>query len=131
VFKKNRFERELARYGHMQRSIGHIQTNREYYLPGKKARALERGCIVAKKGAKGPIFEGNMLPQKMYPFLGPVNGAIAWKLWRQKSLFTYSKFHQIINSSPAIMLLAALYFGVIFKGAYLPQNMDPNSNIET
>jgi hypothetical protein len=36
-----------------------IQTNREYYLPSKKARALERGCIVAKKGAKCPIFENS------------------------------------------------------------------------
>jgi hypothetical protein len=29
-----------------------------------------------------------------------------------------------LNSSPAIMPLAALYFGVIFKGAYLPQKWD-------
>jgi hypothetical protein len=34
----------------------------------KKTRAFEIGCIVAKKGAEGPIFEGNMLPKKMYPF---------------------------------------------------------------
>jgi hypothetical protein len=46
----------------MRQSVEHIQTNREYYLPNKKARALERGCIVAKKGAKCPIFEGDMLP---------------------------------------------------------------------
>jgi hypothetical protein len=41
---------------------------------------------VDKKGAKGPIFEGNMLPQKKYPFSGPVNGAIAWKLLREDPL---------------------------------------------
>jgi hypothetical protein len=28
----------------------------------KKKRVLERACIVAKKGAKGPIFEGDMPP---------------------------------------------------------------------
>jgi hypothetical protein len=43
----------------------------------KKTRAFERGCIVAKKGAKGPIFEGNMIPQKCTPFLCAVNGALA------------------------------------------------------
>jgi hypothetical protein len=47
-----------------------IQTIREYFQPDKKARVLERACIVANKGAKRPIFEGNMLPQKMYPFFG-------------------------------------------------------------
>jgi hypothetical protein len=36
-----------------------------------------------------------------------------------------------VNSSPAIMPLAALYFGVIFKGAYLPQKLTPKSSIET
>jgi hypothetical protein len=43
----------------------------------EKTRAFERGCIVAKKGAKGPIFEGNMLPKKCTPFSCAVNGAIA------------------------------------------------------
>jgi hypothetical protein len=57
----------------MRQSVGHIQTKQEYYLPSKKARALERGCIVAKKGAKGPIFEGNMLPPKNTPFSCAVN----------------------------------------------------------
>jgi hypothetical protein len=37
-----------------------IQTIREYFQPDKMARAFEIGCIVAKKGAKGPIFEGDM-----------------------------------------------------------------------
>jgi hypothetical protein len=40
----------------------------------KKARVLEKGCIVAKKEAIGPIFEGNMLPQKKDPFSCPVDG---------------------------------------------------------
>jgi hypothetical protein len=48
-----------------------IQTIREYFQPNEKARVLERACIVANKGAKRPIFEGNMLPQKMSPFFGP------------------------------------------------------------
>jgi hypothetical protein len=39
-----------------------IQTIREYFQPSKKARAFEKGCIVAKKGAIGPIFEGDMPP---------------------------------------------------------------------
>jgi hypothetical protein len=46
----------------MRLSVEHIQTIREYFQPGKKARALEKGWIVAKKGAIGPIFEGDMLP---------------------------------------------------------------------
>jgi hypothetical protein len=61
----------------MRRSVGHIQTNREYYSPNKKARALERGCIVAKKGAKGSIFREICSPQKCTPCSGAVNGAIA------------------------------------------------------
>jgi hypothetical protein len=44
----------------MKQSVEHIQTIREYFQPDKKARALENGCIVAKKGAIGPIFEGDM-----------------------------------------------------------------------
>jgi hypothetical protein len=31
---------------------------------------------VAEKGAKDPIFEGNMLPQEMYPKIGANIGAI-------------------------------------------------------
>jgi hypothetical protein len=45
-----------------------IQSSFRSFSLNKKARVLERGCIVAKKGAKGSIFEGNMLPKKMYPF---------------------------------------------------------------
>jgi hypothetical protein len=57
----------------MRRSVGHIQTTRELFQLSKKARVLERACIVAKKGAKGPIFEGNMLPPKNAPlFLVPL-----------------------------------------------------------
>jgi hypothetical protein len=44
-----------------------IQTIREYFQPNKKARALEKDCIVAEKGAICPIFEGDMLPQKKDP----------------------------------------------------------------
>jgi hypothetical protein len=52
-----------------------IQSSFRSFLPDKKARVLEKGCIVAKKGAKGPIFEGNMLPQKDLPlFSAPLTG---------------------------------------------------------
>jgi hypothetical protein len=33
----------------------------------KKTHVFERACIVANKGAKRTIFEGNMPPKKMYP----------------------------------------------------------------
>jgi hypothetical protein len=39
-----------------------IQTIREYFHPNKMAGAFEKGCIVAKKGAKGLIFEGDIPP---------------------------------------------------------------------
>jgi hypothetical protein len=52
----------------MSLSVEDIQTTRELFQLNNKARVLERACIVAKKGAKGPIFEGNMLPQKMHSF---------------------------------------------------------------
>jgi hypothetical protein len=48
-----------------------MQAIRECFQPDKKACVLERACIVANKGAKGPIFEGNMLPQKMSSFFLP------------------------------------------------------------
>jgi hypothetical protein len=35
-----------------------IQTIWEYFQPSKMARAFEKGCIVTKKGAISPIFEG-------------------------------------------------------------------------
>jgi hypothetical protein len=79
-----------------------IQTNREYYLPSKKAPALERGWIVAKKGAKGPILEGNMLPQKMYPFSGPVIGAIAWKLLNRLSMELWGACRGPVGETPII-----------------------------
>jgi hypothetical protein len=50
-----------------------IQRSFRSFSPYKKARAVERGRIVAKKGAKGPIFEGNMLLPKKCPFFGPIN----------------------------------------------------------
>jgi hypothetical protein len=53
-----------------------IQSILEYFEPDKKARVLERAWIVAEKGAKGPIFEWNMLPQKMNPQIGANIGAI-------------------------------------------------------
>jgi hypothetical protein len=52
----------LNTYGHMRRSVEHIQTTWEYFQVYKKTRVLEKGCIVAKKEPIGPIFEGNMLP---------------------------------------------------------------------
>jgi hypothetical protein len=36
-------------------------------LLNKKAHVFERARIVARKGAKRPIFEGNMPPKKVYP----------------------------------------------------------------
>jgi hypothetical protein len=39
-------------------SVGHIQTTREIFQPNKKARALERRCIVSQYYSLGPIFEG-------------------------------------------------------------------------
>jgi hypothetical protein len=54
-----------------------IQSNLCIFSLNKKTRVLVRACIVANKGAKCPIFEGNMLPQKITPFFCPVNGAIA------------------------------------------------------
>jgi hypothetical protein len=43
-----------------------IQSIREYFEPDKKARVFERGCILSKKGAKGPILR-EICPRKMYP----------------------------------------------------------------
>jgi hypothetical protein len=40
---------------------------------------------VAKKGAKGPIFEGNMLPQKCTTKIGAKIGAITGILLKQLS----------------------------------------------
>ena len=47
--------------------VGDTQTTREKFQLNNKALVVERACIVAKKGAKGPIFEGNVLPQKNEP----------------------------------------------------------------
>jgi hypothetical protein len=44
------------------------------------ACAFEKGCIVAKKGAKGPIFEGDMPPTKMTPKYDAASGIIAGEL---------------------------------------------------
>jgi hypothetical protein len=53
---------------------------------------FERRCIVAKKGAICPIFEGDMSPKKMYPNIGANIGAITG------ILLTYTK----LLHSPAI-----------------------------
>jgi hypothetical protein len=53
-----------------------IQTIQEYFQPNKKARALEKGCIVSKKGAIGLIFEGDMPLKKKKPKIGATIGAI-------------------------------------------------------
>jgi hypothetical protein len=45
------------------------------------ARAFEKGRIVAKKGAKGPIFEGDMPPKKMTPKYNAASGIIAGELF--------------------------------------------------
>jgi hypothetical protein len=44
---------------------------REYYLPDKKARALERGCIVAKRG-KVPFLREICSPKNLPPFHAPL-----------------------------------------------------------
>jgi hypothetical protein len=41
-----------------------IQSNLCFFFTNKKARALERACIVAQDGAIGPIFEGDIPPEK-------------------------------------------------------------------
>jgi hypothetical protein len=41
-----------------------IQSNLHFFFTNKKARILERGCSVSKKGAICPIFEGDMPPKK-------------------------------------------------------------------
>jgi hypothetical protein len=55
-------------YRYIRVSVKHIQTIREYFQPNNKARAFERRCIVAKKGAICPIFDGNMPLKKRTPF---------------------------------------------------------------
>jgi hypothetical protein len=45
-----------------------------------KTRAFERACIVAKKGAICPIFEGDMPPKKRTPKYNAANGIIAGEL---------------------------------------------------
>jgi hypothetical protein len=49
-----------------------IQRNLRFFLLGKKTRVFERACIVAKKGAICPIFEGDMPPKKIYPQKWPL-----------------------------------------------------------
>jgi hypothetical protein len=44
-----------------------IQSNLRFFLLNKKTRVFERACIVAKKGAICPIFEGDMPPKKYTP----------------------------------------------------------------
>jgi hypothetical protein len=44
-----------------------IQSNLYFFLLNKKTRVFERACIVAKKGALCPIFEGDMPPKKYTP----------------------------------------------------------------
>jgi hypothetical protein len=61
----------------MRRSVGHIQTTWEFFQHSKKARVLERACIVAKKGAKAPIFREICSSKKCTPSLYAVNGALA------------------------------------------------------
>jgi hypothetical protein len=39
-----------------------IQSNLRFFSLNKKAHVFERACIVAKMGAKGHIFEGDMPP---------------------------------------------------------------------
>jgi hypothetical protein len=53
-----------------------IQSNLLFFFTNKKARLLERGCILSKKGAICPIFEGDMPPKKYNPKSGAVNGTI-------------------------------------------------------
>jgi hypothetical protein len=60
-----------------------IQTIREYFQPNKVARAFERACIVAKKGAICSIFEGfegDMPPKNRTPKYNAASGIIAGEL---------------------------------------------------
>jgi hypothetical protein len=57
-----------------------IQTIRENFQPNKMARAFEKGCFVAKKGAKGPIFREICPLKKMTPKYNATSGIIAGEL---------------------------------------------------
>jgi hypothetical protein len=46
------------------------------HLLNKNAHVFERALIVARKGAKRPILEGNMPPKKCTPNIGANIGAI-------------------------------------------------------
>jgi hypothetical protein len=61
----------------MRRFVEHIQTTQEYFQVYKKTLVLEKDCIVAEKGAIGPILREICSPKKRTPFFCPVNGAIA------------------------------------------------------
>jgi hypothetical protein len=55
---------------------------------------------VAEKGAKGPIFEGNMLPQKIYPQIGANIGAITGILLMNIKYHPQSQFHHHLQEQP-------------------------------
>jgi hypothetical protein len=59
-----------------------IQTIWEYFQPNKMARAFEKGCIVAKKGAKGSILREICPLRKITPKYNAASGIIAGELLR-------------------------------------------------
>jgi hypothetical protein len=77
---------------------------------------------VAKKSMISDFFAyTGICPSCKRDFIG------CMKVWNRSNSYC-----DVVNSSPAIMPLAALYFGVVFfKGAFLPQKLDPKGNIET
>jgi hypothetical protein len=64
-----------------------IQSNLCFFSLDKKAHVFERACIVAKKGAKGPIFEEDMPPLKRTPFSGPVNRIPVIRYFEVRDIF--------------------------------------------
>jgi hypothetical protein len=87
-----------------------IQSNLRFFFTDKKARVLERGsCILSKRGAICPIFEGDMPPKKYTPKSGAVNGTITGILLNIliDSLVQYSQVvcNKKLNSFPGYMML--------------------------
>jgi hypothetical protein len=104
--KLNCLGQYYQRYQYIRLYVEHIQTIREYFQPNKKARALERRCIVAKKGAICPIFEGNM-PLKKDPLFMPHICGISWRPVKEPIRFPLS-----LNRIPVIRYFTryAIYF---------------------
>jgi hypothetical protein len=74
-------------------------------IPNKKARALERACIVAQDGAIGLIFEGDMPPEKMTPKSDAVNGTITGILLTNNIVYSLFNHYIAIASNIGYQIL--------------------------